>query len=86
MSNTVIIINEGDGVTDLSITTNFNLVPPKQKRKWTSSKEKNLQTIKLKVDAAGEKKLIYGALVAAIELINYTDTINRKVQRNKKYI
>ena len=76
MSNTVIIINEGDGVTDLSITTNFNLVPPKQKKKWTSSKENNSQRIQIKVDAAGEKKRIYGTLIAAIELMNYTDTIN----------
>ena len=86
MSNTVITIDEGYDVTDLSSTTNFNLDPPKQKRKWTSSKEKNYQRIQLKVDAAGEKKRRDGALIAAIEIMDYADTTNQKVQRNKKYI
>ena len=86
ISNTVITIDEGDDVTDLSSTTNFTPKPPKQKKKWISSKEKNLQRIQLKVDDAGEKKRRDGALIAAIELMDYADTINRKVQRDKKYI
>ena len=86
MSNTVITIDEGDDVTDLSSTTNFTPEPPKQKRKWTSSKEKNSQRIQLKVDAAGEKKRRDGALIADIELMDNADTIHLKVQRNRKYI
>ena len=66
----MIKIDEGDDVTNLFSTTNFILEPPKQKRKWTSSKEKNLQRIQLKFDAAGEKKRIYGALISAIDLMD----------------
>ena len=86
MSNTVITIDDGDDVTDLSSTTNFTPEPPKKKRKWTSSKEKNSQRIEDKADAAGEKKRRDGALVAAIALMDYADTIHRKVQRNQLYI
>ena len=76
MSNTVITIDEGDDVTDLSITTNFTPEPPKEKRKWTSIKENNSQRIQLKFNASGQKKRRYGALIAAIELMDYADTIN----------
>ena len=76
MSNTVITIDEGDDVTDLSSTKYFTPEPPKQKRKWNLSKEKNQQRTQLKVDAAGEKKRRYGTLIAAIELMDNADIIN----------
>ena len=75
-SNTVITIDKGDDVTDLSSTKNFTPEPPKQKRKWTSSKEKNSQSIQLKVDDAGEKKHRDGALIAAIDLMDSADTVS----------
>ena len=56
------------------------------KKKLTSSKEKNSQRIQDKVDAAGEKKRRDGALSAAVALMDYVDTINRKVQRYQLYI
>ena len=86
MSNTVITIDEGDDVTDLSSTTDFTPEPPKQKNKWTSSKENNLQRIQIKVNDAGEKKRIDGVLISDIELMDQADTIHLKVQRNNKYI
>ena len=49
------------------------------KKKLTSSKEKNSQRTQDKVDATGEKKRRDGALSATIALMDYEDTINRKV-------
>ena len=86
MSNTVITIDEGDDVTDLSSTTNFTPEPPKQKRKWTSGKDKNSQRIQLKIDDVGEKKRRDGSLISAIDFMDDAENIDRKVQRNKKYI
>ena len=83
--STVITIDEVDDVTDLSSATNTQ-DSPKPKRKWTSSKEKNSQRIELKVDAAGRKRRRDDALSAGVALLDYTDTINRKIERNRNYI
>ena len=83
--STVITIDEVDDVTDLSSATNTQ-DSPKPKRKWTSSKEKNSQRIELKVDAAGRKRRRDDALSAGVALLDYADTINRKIGRNRNYI
>lgn len=85
MSNIIITIDNGDGATDtdLSSTTNVTPEPPKKKRKWTSSKEKNSQRKEYKADATGEKKRRDGALSAAVVFMDYAETINRKVRRNQ---
>ena len=86
MSNTVITIDKVYDSTDLSSATNFTPDPPKQKRKWTSGKDKNSQRIQLKIDDVGEKKRRDGSLISAIDFMDDADNIDRKVQRNKKYI
>ena len=86
MSNTVITIDEADDITDLSSATNPPPDPPRPKRKWMSSKEKNMQRVRSKKDAAEQKAHRDVALAKAVALLDYADTIAWKVARNKKYI
>ena len=56
MSNTVIPIDDGGDITDMSSTTNFTPEEKIRKRRRTSSIEKNKHKIELKLKTQERKK------------------------------